>query len=252
MQSSRIDLHGARVLVTGGAARVGRALCLALAREGAHVAFTYRSSAEQARRTREELASLVPDARAYPCDLTRLEDVVALRERVSRWSDHLDLIVNAASPYHFEKLPFQDYRIWHEVTRASIDGCLYVCNEFLPLLRAAATPSIVNILDMTVRHPWTSMTAHAVGKSGMEALTRQMALELAPHIRVNGIVPGPVLPPDDITEKVYDKVAAKTLLKRWGTPEDVCQTLLFLARSGFMTGSIVFVDGGENIGMRSG
>lgn len=247
-----MNLQDAHVLVTGGARRLGRAICLSLAHTGAHVHFTYRESATDAAHTCEALRQLGSQAQAYPCDVAHLPDVQDMRDRIQQQTASLALIVNTASPYVFEALPFPGYDQWHQVSRTSIDGCLYVCNEFLPLLRQAEAPSIVNILDMTVRHPWPGLTAHAVGKSGMEALTRQLALELAPQIRVNGIVPGPVLPLDHMSAEAYQRVEQKTLLKRWGTPRDVTRGIHFLVASSYMTGSILFIDGGESIGMRSG
>ncbi len=247
-----MELRDTHVLVTGGARRLGRAICLFLARAGAHVHFTYRTSEADAAQTAHALRQQGSLAQAYCCDVARLPDVQGMRDRIQQRTASLALIVNTASPYIFETLPFAAYDHWHQVSRTSIDGCLYVCNEFLPLLRQAASSSIINVLDMTVRHPWPGLTAHAVGKSGMEALTRQLALELAPDIRVNGIVPGPVLPPDRISDDAYQRVQQKTLLKRWGTPEDVTRGIEFLVASPYVTGSILFIDGGENIGMRSG
>ncbi len=246
-----MELQNAHVLVTGGARRLGREICLSLARAGAHVHLTYLNSALEATRTCHELRSLGSEAHAYHCDVSSLSDVHRMRDSLMQRTSSLALIINAASPFIFEALPFSGYDQWHQVSRTSIDGSLFVCNEFLPLLRKGVSPSIINILDMTVRHPWPGLTAHAVGKSGMEALTRQLALELAPAIRVNAIIPGPVMPPDHISDDAYRRVEEKTLLRRWGTPQDVTRAIEFLVASTYITGSLLFVDGGENIGMRS-
>lgn len=244
-----MNLYNACVLVTGGAHRLGREICLDLARAGAHVVFCYRSAHAEAETTLQELRRLDSRAAAYCCDVASLDDVQAMRHRVQTHTAHLDLIVNSASPFLRESLPFADYSIWHQVTRVSIDGCIYICNEFLPLLQAAQHPAIVNILDMTIRHPWPGMTAHAVAKSGMEALTRQLALELAPRVRVNGIVPGPVLAAPGLPQAARRRIARKTLLGRWGTPDDVTRGIRFLAESEYMTGALLFIDGGESLGM---
>ncbi len=231
---------------------MGREICLCLARAGAHVHLTYLQAETDALQTRHELQQLGSQAQAYRCNVAHLPDVQRMRDHLQQETNSLELIVNAASPYLFQSLPFTTYDQWHQVSRASIDGCLFVCNECLPLLHRGQAPSIINILDLTVRHPRPGLTAHAVGKSGMEALTRQLALELAPTIRVNGIVPGPVLPPDHISDAVYRRVQQKTLLKRWGTPRDVTRGLEFLVTSPFVTGISLFIDGGENIGIHSG
>ena len=244
-----MSLAGRRVLVTGGAHRIGRSICLDLARAGAGVTFSWLSAERQARATLAELQAIDPEASAVRCDVTRLEDVRSLRDHVHRRGDGLDICINSASPWEFEAFPLADYAHWHRVTRASIDGCAYVCNELLPLLLEAPSPCIINILDTIVRQPRPGLTAHAVGKAGLEALTRQLALELAPKVRVNGLVPGPVLPQPDLSPDIRRRVADATLLGRWGTPADIVRGVRFLIDSDFVTGSLLFIDGGESIAM---
>ena len=248
-EPSPMSMAGRRVLVTGGAHRIGRHICLDLARAGARVTFSWLSAERQARAALAELQAIDAGASAVRCDVTRLRDVHSLRDHLYRRGDGLDLCINSASPWEFDAFPLADYASWHRVTRASIDGCVYVCNELLPLLLESSSPSIINILDTIVRQPRTGLTAHAVGKAGLEALTRQLALELAPRVRVNGLVPGPVLPQPDLSPKARRRVADATLLGRWGTPEDVVRGVRFLIDSDFVTGSLLFIDGGESIAM---
>jgi 3-oxoacyl-[acyl-carrier protein] reductase/pteridine reductase len=106
---------------------------------------------------------------------------------------------------------------------------------------------IVNVIDLSAWQPWHHFTAHAVGKAGMLALTRQLALELAPSIRVNALASGPVLPPDNHPQASIDRAAARTLLKRWGTPADAANAVRYLIEADFATGSVLVVDGGEQL-----
>lgn len=236
------------VFVSGGARRLGREICLALARAGAHVSFSYLHSQEAAAETLRELRAMGSDSMAIRCDVTKLEDVQNVSFALTEAAPRLDLLVNSASPFIRENLPLEQYDVWRHVTRASTDGCLYLCQECLLLLQAAKDGTVLNMLDLTIRRALPGFTAHAVAKSGMEALTRQMALELAPDIRVNGIVAGPVLPPVGMSTNAYQRIASRTLLRRWGSPVDITRAIEFVATSPYMTGALLHVDGGEHIG----
>jgi 3-oxoacyl-[acyl-carrier protein] reductase/pteridine reductase len=114
----------------------------------------------------------------------------------------------------------------------------------------AGEGAIINIVDLAAFEPWPNYMAHAVGKSAQLALNRQLALELAPQVTVNAIAPGPVLPPPDYSQKKIDSTAERTLLNRWGTAEDIAQTVVFLVQSDYITGEVIRVDGGEHFGHR--
>ena len=108
---------------------------------------------------------------------------------------------------------------------------------------------IVNIVDLSAFEPWPDFIAHSVSKAAMMAMTRQWALELAPAVRVNAVAPGPVLPPPDYSPERIDSVADMTLLDG-GAPEDVAEAVLYFVRAGYVTGDILFIDGGERFGHR--
>jgi 3-oxoacyl-[acyl-carrier protein] reductase/pteridine reductase len=110
--------------------------------------------------------------------------------------------------------------------------------------------AMVNIVDLAAFEPWPDYMAHSVGKAALLALSRQLALELAPTIRVNAVAPGPVLPPPDYTEAMVARTAKKTLLNRWGTAEDIAEAVLFFLKADYVTGEILAVDGGERFGHR--
>jgi 3-oxoacyl-[acyl-carrier protein] reductase/pteridine reductase len=162
----------------------------------------------------------------------------------------VDIIVNSASL--FDKMPFptDDLDTWHRVTRISIDGAFYVCNALAPGMLARGGGAIVNIVDLSAWEPWPMFTAHAVGKAGLLALTRQLALELAPTVRANAVAPGPVMPPPDYTEESAQRAAKRALLKRWGSAEDVAQAVKYLIEADYVTADVITVDGGERYGHR--
>ncbi|MCB0085884.1 MAG: SDR family oxidoreductase, partial [Caldilineaceae bacterium] len=117
-----------------------------------------------------------------------------------------------------------------------------------PAMLARGGGAIVNIVDLSVWTPWPNFTAHAVGKSGLLALTRQLALELAPTVRVNAVAPGPVLPPPNYSEQKLQQKARTTLLERWGSAEDVARAVKYLIEADYVTGDVMTVDGGEHYG----
>lgn len=243
-----MQIRGAFVFVSGGAQRLGREMCLALARAGANVSFSYFQSQNAATETLRDLQALGSNSLAIRCDVTNLADVQEVRVALTEAFPRLDLLINSASPFQRENIPVGSYEPWQQVTRTSLDGSLFLCQECLKLLRAAPDATILNMLDLTIRRALLGFTAHAVAKSGLEALTRQLALELAPSIRVNGIVAGPVLPPVGLSDEAYQRIASRTLLGRWGTPADITRAIEFVAESPFMTGTLLHVDGGESIG----
>lgn len=242
-----MEIQGKVALVTGGAVRVGKAITLMLAHAGAHVVINYHSSAGPAQATAAEVQSLGVDALALQCDVADWQAVRGMAQQVSDRFGGVDILVNGASYFGKIKVPTDDIAMWNKVTRTSIDGAFYVSNALVPAMLARSGGTIVNILDLAAWNPWPGFTAHAVGKAGMAALTHQLALELAPAIRVNAVAPGLVLPAEHLSENQNAALAARTLLGRWGSPEDVAGAVRYLIEADFVTGTTLYVDGGEHI-----
>lgn len=242
-----MQIQGKTALVTGGAIRVGKALTLMLARNGANVVVNYNSSAGEAQQTAAEAEALGAQALAVQCDVSDLAAVQRMAEQVQERFGGVDILINAASLFGKITVPTDDYATWHQVTRISIDGAFYVSNTLAPAMLARGGGVIINIIDLAAFSPWHGFTAHAVGKAGLLALTHQLALELAPTIRVNAIAPGAVLPPPGYSEQQQQNLAARNLLNRWGSPEDVAFTAKYLIEADFITGEVACVDGGEHI-----
>jgi 3-oxoacyl-[acyl-carrier protein] reductase/pteridine reductase len=141
----------------------------------------------------------------------------------------------------------EDFADWHYMIEVQINGSFYAANAAAKLMLSQRAGVIVNILDLSIWQPWHGFTAHSVGKAGLLAMTRQLALELAPHVRVNAVAPGYVLPPDYLPEERIAQMASGTLLGRWGKPEDVAQAVQFLVEADYITGEVIRVDGGESI-----
>ncbi|MBW7884822.1 MAG: SDR family oxidoreductase [Caldilineaceae bacterium] len=242
-----MKIDGKVALVTGGAVRVGKALTLMLARAGANVVVNYHSSAEEAAATVAAAQSFGHEAMAVQCDVADEAAVRRMADATIARFGGVDIIVNGASYFGKTTVPADDLDRWRRVTRISIDGAFYVVNSLVPSMRARGQGVIVNIVDLSAWLPWPGFTAHGVGKAGLLALTRQLALELAPAVRVNAVAPGPVLPPPDYSEAQKAAIAKRTLLDRWGTPEDVERAVRYLIEADYVTGEVLHVDGGEHI-----
>ncbi len=245
-----MNIQSKTALITGGAQRVGKAITLELARAGANVVINYNSSADAALETVAEAQALGVQALAIQCDIADLTCVQRMVAQIVERFGGLDILVNNADYFGKHPFPTDDYAMWKRVTDITIHGTFYVSNECAPLLLAGGGGSVVNIVDLSVWQPWKGYTAHAVAKAGVMALTQQMALELAPTVRVNAVAPGPVLPPPGYTEEQLKVVEKGTLLRRWGRAEDVAHAVRFLVEAEYVTGDVIFVDGGERFARR--
>ncbi len=242
-----MEIEGKIVLVTGGAQRVGAAITRALSTAGAQVAFTYHTSSDAARELERTLQGAGATAQAFSCDVADWAAVRTLAEQVEAQWGAVDIIVNSASLFRATPFPSDDIDSWQRITRVVIDGAFYICNAFAPGMQTRDQGVIINILDGSVWKPWPNFLAHTTAKGALAAMTRQLALDLAPSVRVNAVVPGPVLPPEQMQHGRHAALAQQTLLKRWGEPGDVAHAVRYLIEANYVTGEILFVDGGERL-----
>lgn len=245
-----MDPKGKVALITGGAHRVGKAITMMLARAGAHVVIDYYSAETEARATVAEAQAVGVEAMAVQCDVADWDQVQTMAKAVEQRFGGVDILVNGASQFSTMPFPTEDVETWRRVTAISIDGPFYVCNALAPGMLARGCGVIVNIVDLSAWEPWPKFMAHAVGKAALLALTRQLALELAPTVRANAVAPGPVLPPPNSTPQGEAAAAARTLLGRWGSPDDVTRAVRYLIEADYVTGDVITVDGGERYGHR--
>jgi 3-oxoacyl-[acyl-carrier protein] reductase/pteridine reductase len=245
-----MEIKNKVALITGGAHRVGKAITLMLAQAGANVVINYHTSAAQAEATAEEVRALGAKVLAVQADISKYEQVKAMAGQVKIWFGGIDILVNSADRWEKSPFPSEDLGPWERIISTGVNGPYYVTNAFAPLMLERGGGAIVIIIDLSAWEAWPNFTAHAVAKTSLLALTRQFALELGPTIRVNAVAPGPVLAPTDYSPEVRERVAARTLLNRWGSPEDVAQAVRFLVEADYISGEMIRVDGGEHYGHR--
>ena len=233
-----MELQGATAIVTGGASGIGAACVARLRRAGARVAVHYRQSKKEA----EETAALLGGAPLIQGDQAREPERI-VRE-ASRALGGLDLLVCSAA--RFEQAPSDQLprAQFEAMLDSNLTGPFYLMQAALPLLRASRG-SIVTLLDLCgTTQVWKGYAHYAASKAGLAALTRLLALEWAPEVRVNGVAPGAVLLKEGMDA---GRLANRIPLGRIGTPEDVAHAVLFLAKERFITGEILTVDGGRSL-----
>ncbi len=240
-----MDPRGKVALITGGAHRLGKAITLALAQAGCNVVINYHKSREAAEATAAEARRWRVSTLTFQADVADYEQVSAMVQAAVEHFGGVDILINSAS--YFVKTPFpaDDLSAWHRVTAILIHGAFYCANAVAPLMLKRGDGLIINIADLSAWQPWPGFVAHSVGKAALLALTRQLALELAPTVRVNAVAPGLILPPPDYDASKIERAARRTLLKRWGNPEDVTRAVMYLIAADYVTGEVMVIDGGE-------
>ncbi|WP_376790378.1 SDR family NAD(P)-dependent oxidoreductase [Thermoflexus sp.] len=239
-----MEIRGRVMLVTGAGRRLGQAIALGLARAGAHVAVHFHTAAEEAVETVRRIQEMGVDAEAFPADLRDPSQIPALIEAVARRFGRLDGLVNAAAVMRVTR--------WHELTPEQWDNILAL-NLRAPMFCAQAAARhmeegvIVNIADGSAMKPWPDYLAHTVSKSGLVALTRALALALAPRIRVNAVIPGPILRPAHWEEERWGRLIRRVPMGRPGMAEEVVQAVRYLIEADYVTGTVLIVDGGHHL-----
>jgi pteridine reductase len=244
-------LAGRTVLVTGGARRVGAAICRRLHRAGANVVIHYRTSRSDASRLQRTLEAQrrhsVACVRADLLDFDALDAIVAAA--IERFGQ-LDALVNNASSFYPTPLAEITLREWNDLVGTNLQAPLFLARAACAEL-ARRRGSIVNIADVHAERPLEGHLVYSVAKAGLVALTRALALELAPHVRVNAIAPGAIVWPEAgvlAASKLQRDILRRTPMGRIGSPQDIAAAVHYLiAAAPFVTGQVLAVDGGRSI-----
>lgn len=233
-------------LVTGGAVRLGRAIALGLADEAFDLAVNYHTSGTAAQELRIRVEGAGRSILLLQADVSNSAEVERVAGEVEARYGRLDLLVNNASLFQEGALLDVEEEEWDRVMAVNLKGPFLLVKRLAPLL-AQSRGSVVNIVDLSALQPWIRYPHHSVSKAALLHLTRVLARALAPHVRVNAVAPGAVLPPEGYSEEELHASAQRSALKRLGTPEDVVRTVLFLDRSPYITGEVIVVDGGRQL-----
>jgi len=244
-------LRGRVALVTGAAHRLGAAIATQLAAQGCNLVVHYGASESAANDTAQRLR-VAHQIEVWPmqADLALPDAIARLFSQVEQHCGRLDILVNSAASFDSGPLADFDAQRWDQVMAVNLRAPHLCMRHAQPLLAASESdPSVINIGDLSGATPWRDFGAHGVSKAGLMHLTRCAALEFAPVVRVNAVVPGAILPARGVSteSEEWQRIGDRLPLGRAGDPRDVGQAVAFLAAAPFVTGEVLFVDGGEHL-----
>jgi pteridine reductase len=245
-----LNLDGRWALVTGAAKRIGAVIARTLHAAGANVAIHYYKSADDAHALVADFEHARPgSAFSLSADVRDVRALERMAREVIERAGRLDVLVNNASNFYPTRIGTITEAQWDDLVGSNLKAPLFLTQALLPALRAAHGV-IVNIVDVHAQRPLRDHPVYGAAKAGLAMLTRSLAKDLGPDIRVNGVSPGAILWPDEgMSDQLRAGIIKQTALKRAGEPEDIAAAVLFLVRDApYVTGQIIAVDGGRSVG----
>ena len=244
--STEPTLHNRVALVTGAGKRLGRAIALRLATEGADVAVHYGKSQSEALEVVHDVEKLGRRSIAIQADLTRVEQIQDLFARVAKEFHRLDVLINSAANFLETKFGETSEATWDASLDTNLKAPFFCCQSAASYLTQSGNGVIINFADIGGLMGWREFLPHSISKAGVILLTRILAKELAPKVRVNAIAPGTITMPGDPPEWQADFIKRAPLAKT-GSPQDITDAVMFLITAEFMTGHTLVLDGGRTL-----
>ena len=239
-------LHNRVALVTGAGKRLGRAIALRLATEGADVAVHYGNSQKEALEVVHEIEKLGRRSIAIQADLTRVEQIHDLFACVAKEFHCLSILINSAANFLETKFGETSEATWNASLDTNLKAPFFCCQSAAPYLMQSGNGVIVNFADIGGLMGWREFLPHSISKAGVILLTRILAKELAPKVRINAIAPGTITMSGDPPEWQADFIKRAPLAKT-GSPQDITDAVMFLITAEFMTGHTLVLDGGRTL-----
>jgi pteridine reductase len=239
-------LSGRAALVTGAAKRLGRAVAMRLAQEGADVGIHYGKSAADAKEVVEEIRKLGRRSAAFSAELT---DVSAIRKLIADVVAHfgrLDILINSAANFLETKFAETAESTWDASLDTNLKALFFCSQAAAPHLAKSGRGAIINISDIGGMMGWRDFLPHSISKAGVIMLTRVLAKELAPNVRVNALAPGTITMPGDPPEWQQDFIK-RAPLQRSGRPDEIADAVMYLITAEFVTGHVLVIDGGRSL-----
>ncbi len=240
-----MEIKNKNALVTGSAKRIGREIVLSLAKEGCNVIIHYNSSEKEAEEVRKEAEKFGVNAYKIKADLEKKKEVDFLIQKSLEIFKKIDILVNNASVYYptpLDKVKEEDIDRFYNI---HVKAPFFLSKEIGRVMYENKEGRIINIIDYSAFRPYPNYTPYTVSKGGMVTMTRAFAKEFAPYVLVNGVLPGPIIPPEDLED--MDIPLKKTILKKWGGANEVFKAVKYLIETDFTTGSFIPVEGGRLI-----
>ena len=248
-------------LITGGAHRIGADIVHSLHAAGFSIALHYQTSQQAADELVNQLNNIRDNsAAAFACDLNSIGEIQSLAEKVQRQWNRVDLLINNASQFHPTPIGEITEDSWDKLINSNVKGALFLSQALTPTLKKQQG-CIINMIDIHAERPLKNHSVYCMAKAALAMMTKSLAKDLGPEIRVNGIAPGAILWPEPQLEQKPEPeperkqkeseqqaIIAHSALKRLGQPQDISNTVLFLAENApYITGQIITVDGGRTL-----
>ena len=234
-------------LITGAAKRLGAATAKRLHQNGMNVIIHYHHSREAAEKLVGELNANRPDSATSICaDLNNGYDIQALAQSAVAFKQEISTLINNASSFYPTPLEQATPEHWQDLFASNAHAPFFLSQALAPHLKKSRG-CIINMTDIHARRPLRDYNIYSMAKSSLVTLTKALAKELAPEIRVNGVAPGAILWPENVPEDEKEKVIAEIPLQRMGSPDNIADTIGFLLSADYITGQIIAVDGGRSL-----
>lgn len=234
-------------VITGAAHRLGRAIAIGLAQQGFAIGLHYHASFDAARETADELAQITnAPVHLLQADLMQPDEIDHMFARVATFSNRLNVLVNSAAVMSPGNLMEMRVEEWEAVLNLNLRAP-WLCACAAARLMDPEGGVIVNISDSSAQKTWAGYQAYILSKSALETLTRLLAKDLAPNVRVNAVAPGLILPAPGFPTETWDRLVQRLPLQTVGQPEDVVRAILFFIQNPYVTGQVLAVDGGYQI-----
>lgn len=241
-----MDLRDKVAIVTGGAVRLGRALALALAEQGARLVIHYNSSAGLAEETLAQIKAL-SDGIAVRADLRQVNQVKAIIAHAVEHFGQVDVLINSAAIFEPGGISDTTETDWDRHFEINLKAPFFLCQAFAAQVGKERPGHIINIADWRATRPRANFLAYTLTKAALITMTYSLAQALAPNIQVNAIAPGLILPPPGKDQAYLEQMAQTIPAHKAGSPDDIAKAMLFLLGSDFITGELIFVTGGEHL-----
>jgi len=231
-------------LITGGAKRLGSSIALKLAQNGCNIALHFNKSKNDAEKLKDQLSEFKIKCEIFQADLSNENEALTLIEKVFQKFNDLEILINNASI--FKKAAFLEtgINLLNETLNLNFKAPFILSQKFAEKIK---TGHIINIIDAKISKNSSNYFIYTLSKKALADFTKTAAKVLAPKIRVNGVCPGLILPPEDKNEDYLTELAKKIPLKRKGSSDDITEAILFLINNKYITGQLLFIDGGEHL-----
>ena len=248
LPTSHSPYSGKVALVTGAGVRLGRALAIALAQSGCDMVLHYRHSRGPVINLAGEIAALGRRTKLLQADLSQAKEMEALARRAEKAFGHVDILINSAAIFRPTPLAQLNAREFDAFINVNLKAPYILSSWIGRRMKQRGAGVIINLACVSAQRPWATHVPYSISKAGVVALTAGLAKLLGPQVRVNAIAPGAVLPPSGTSLRRRRDLAERVPLKRLGSPDDVVRAALYLCTADFVTGQVLFVDGGQVVG----